>query len=493
MIDSPYELFLSLLRGSRLFLHAQFGIRLLRAIWDKRIVEHCDWRNEATKLNSLLPPGPVSRSLVKDGVTIHVLRGRIHCAVFLFAVCCVSSFGLSQTTATVSGDRADEVLVVYNDNSPISRAIADDYAKKRNVTNVIAIRCVDSAVNRKNETIPLAVYRKCVLRPIKTYLANHREINFIVLTKGIPIRIDGGRTGSRDLNNRRGHLQPSVDSYLAALDYSRIPNANKISITGSGATGYAWLNRYWAAKVPFSHAAFGGYLVTRLDGYTERDAMSLVARALEAERHHVCCGQVLLDVQPQFGIDKITDQPARIASKINEESAWGSWNADLVHAADLLKASSIPVELNVTKAFVGNQANLLGYFSWGSNDPNYTNQSYESLSFVPGSIGDTAVSTSARTFLPTSGGQSLIADLIAHGITGVKGYTNEPLLQAVSSPSIVLDRYFSGFTLAESFYAASRFVGWEDVVVGDPLCSSSSSAARSNSKGALIGAKRASR
>ena len=24
--------------------------------------------------------------------------------------------------------------------------------------------------------------------------------------------------------------------------------------------------------------------------------------------------------------------------------------------------------------------------------------------------------------------------------------------------------------MAESLYAASRFVGWEDVVVGDPLC-----------------------
>jgi hypothetical protein len=28
---------------------------------------------------------------------------------------------------------------------------------------------------------------------------------------------------------------------------------------------------------------------------------------------------------------------------------------------------------------------------------------------------------------------------------------------------MLMDRYSSGFTLAESFYAASRFVGWEDV------------------------------
>jgi uncharacterized protein (TIGR03790 family) len=426
--------------------------------------------------------GPVSRFPVR----------RLHCAV-LFAVCCVSSVGLSTTVTKAFAHSANEVLLVYNTNSPISKAIANDYAKRRHITNIVAIRCIDSAVSSKNETIPLADYTRDVLAPTKAYLANHTGINFIVLTKGIPIRIDGGSTGSRDLNSRGTSLQPSLDSYLAALDYSDIPDANKISITGSGATGYAWLNRYWGAKVPFTHAAFGGYLVTRLDGYTELDAKSLVTRAFEAEKHHLCCGKILLDVQPQFGIDNTADQPARIADKINEESAWGSWNADLVHAANLLKASSIPAELDLTKTFIGNQSNLLGYFSWGSNDQNYTSQSYESLSFVPGAIGDTAVSTSARTFLPTSGGQSLIADLIAHGITGVKGYTNEPLLQAVASPSIALERYFSGFTLAESFYAASSFVGWEDIVVGDPLCCSSSSAAGSNSNPALIGTKHASR
>ena len=174
-----------------------------------------------------------------------------------------------------------------------------------------------------------------------------------------------------------------------------------------------------------------------------------------------------------------TVQPLPVTGNIPAESNWASWNADLVHAADLLHTSAIPVELDLSKVFVGNQSNLMGYFSWGSNDSHYTNQAYESLSFAPGSIGDTAVSTSARTFLPTTGGQSLIADLIAHGITGVKGYTNEPLLQAIASPSVTVDRYYlSGFNLAESFYAASRFIGWEDIVIGDPLCQLPSSGIR---------------
>ena len=396
-----------------------------------------------------------------------------------FVLClAISSLTSGYATASVSRHSAGEVLLVYNANSPISAAIAKDYAKKRNVTNIVVVHCIDSAVTSHNETIPLADYTTEIAAPIKNYLAHHGGINFVVLTKGVPIRIDGGSTGSKGIGSN-GNLQPSVDSYLAAIDYPTISGAIKISITGSGATGYGWLNRYWNAMVPFTHTAFGGYLVTRLDGYTQADAMSLVDRALSAEAGRGPYGKVLLDIQPDFGTDASV-QPFPVSGDIASESAWGAWNADLAQAGSLLKSFGIPVDLDLSQTFVGNQSNLLGYFSWGSNDSHYTNLAYQSLSFAPGSIGDTAVSTSARTFLPTSGGQSLITDLIAHGITGVKGYTNEPLLQAVASPSVALDRYFSGFNLAECFYAASRFVGWEDIIIGDPLCCSSSSAIKSS-------------
>jgi uncharacterized protein (TIGR03790 family) len=363
---------------------------------------------------------------------------------------------------------AEEVLLVYNSNSLISTAVAKDYSARRGVSKIVVIHCVDSAVSADNETISFANYTRQIAVPIGKYLKQHPEINFIVLTKGVPIRIDGGDTGSKGIDSV-GNLRPSVDSYLAAIDYPTMKSAVKISITGSGATGYGWLNRYWKARVPFTHAAFGGYLVTRLDGYTQSDAQSLVTRSIAAETN-TAHGEVLLDVQPIFKVDDVESQPLNVAGTIADESDYGSWNADMVKAGGLLKLRNIAFQLDMSEAFIGNQSDLLGYFSWGSNDPHFTSGAYESLRFAPGSIGDTAVSTSARTFLPTTGGQSLIADLIAHGITGVKGYSDEPLLQAVASPSVVVDRYVSGFTLAESFYAASRFVGWEDVVIGDPLC-----------------------
>jgi uncharacterized protein (TIGR03790 family) len=373
----------------------------------------------------------------------------------------------------VNVSRSNQVLLVVNISSPVSRMIANDYARKRNTKNQLSIECQDSASSVKNETITMADYTQEIEKPIREYLAIHTNVDFIVLTKGIPIRIIGSAMGScgehsREPVNVRGH--PSVDSTLAALDYANLPGTMKIDITGSGAVGCVYSNRYWNATEPFSHSKFGGYLVTRLDGYTVADAMALTSRALTAERSHIE-GSVLLDVQPIFGLGDKTTQPAPISGTIIlRESPWSEYNADMRRANDLLIARGIRVELDLTPAFIGSRSNLLGYFSWGSNDPRYSPGNYQSLFFAPGSLSDTAVSTCARTFLPTKGGQSLLVDLIAHGLTCGKGYVDEPLLQANASPTIVLDRYTSGYTMAESFYAASHFVGWEDVVIGDPLC-----------------------
>ena len=317
----------------------------------------------------------------------------------------------------------DQVLLVVNESSPVSKAIAEDYALKRHVSNTLPVQCQDSALSTKNETMTVEDYTRAIENPIRVYLSTHKNIEFIVLTKGVPIRITGAAMGSCDENSRepenvRGH--PSVDSYLAALDYTNFPGALKIRIAGSGAIGCAYSNRYWNATEPFSHAKFGGYLVTRLDGYTETDAKALVTRSLAAEQniaHILTQGKVLLDVEPVFGLGDKNTQPAPISSaNITAESAWSEFNADMRHAYDVLITHGVPAELDLTTKFVGGRSNLLGYFSWGSNDQRswgshdfYSAEAYLSLYFAPGALSDTAVSTSARTFLPTTG------RAIAHG------------------------------------------------------------------------------
>jgi hypothetical protein len=390
---------------------------------------------------------------------------------------------------------ADRLVLIRNGNSPISQAVADDYARRREVHNVLTVRCQDAARDAELETISLLAYESCLEKPLRMFLRHHSSIDFIVLTKGIPIRLSRAGQGN-------GSEWFSLDSHVAALGYDKIAGAIRVDIDDPeyraafidkyhrAFHAQAWANRFWNSTEPFTHARFGGYLVTRLDGYTEADAKGLTTRALQAERAALAGripeGEILLNALPLFGYTTKVGQPVSIladmsaggksAKIISEKVHLGDLNSDTQLAADLIRARGLPVELEETGRFVGNRSGLMGYLSWGSNDGNYSIAAYHSLSFAPGAIAETAVSTGGRTFLPTEGGQfliasgqSLIADLISQGVTGVKGYTDEPLVQAVAAPSILFDRYIRGWTLAESYYAASALVGWQDIVIGDPL------------------------
>ena len=89
------------------------------------------------------------------------------------------------------------------------------------------------------------------------------------------------------------------------------------------------------------------------------------------------------------------------------------------------------------------------------------------MGWVNGSIVETAVSTGARSFnWGTSYGQSLVADILEDGASGIKGYVYEPYLTAVSSPSVLLSiRWW--YNLAESYATANTMTSWMGVV-GDP-------------------------
>ncbi len=364
--------------------------------------------------------------------------------------------------------QAERVLVIENGLSPTSIEITEDYCQKRSVKNILKIECQDSAANPSLETMPYERFKSAIQEPLETLLAKNPKIDFIVLTKGVPIRLTDAPFGM-------ANKQPSLDSAIASMGYQTRKDVVPVVLNDSGFTGKCWVNRFWDSKERFSHQKFGGYLVTRLDGYTPEEAKMLTTYALAAEKERPA-GKFLIDVAEGHGLGDVKRVPLSPANDgkldlhVINEMAYNDWDADLVVAGDKLKAKSLNVQIDRSETFVGRLGNLSGYASWGSNDPKFDAKGYLMLRFEPGAIAETAVSTSARTFLSTTGGQSLIADLIHGRITGVKGYCDEPLLQAVASPSILFDRYTDGWTLAESFYAASRFVGWEDIVIGDPLC-----------------------
>ncbi len=134
------------------------------------------------------------------------------------------------------------------------------------------------------------------------------------------------------------------------------------------------------------------------------------------------------------------------------------------HANEVLTSRHLASILSTGDKFPGDYKELMGYYSWGSNDVKFDKRAYHSLGFAPGGIAETAVPTSARTFAdPKAPWQSLIADLVAQGVTGCKGYVSEPGITAMAHPDILFDRYTAGCNFAESFYMASRHIHRKDM------------------------------
>lgn len=391
---------------------------------------------------------------------------------------------VTSCSAALPQDDVSRVLVVQNLNSPTSVAVASYYMRRRNLdpTQTISIRLPDSALTSANETIPYQTYQKEVEEPLRALLATRKDtVRYIVLTKGIPIRVTGVPHPFQEVPTYQ--QTQSLDGTLAALDYK----APYIALRNGGSADiFAAVipNLYWGQTVPFEHRDLGGYLVTRLDGYTESDAKALVDRALAPGPK---IGKVLLDPQGSNGgsqrpqpVSFITLEKCTIpiSQGCGTNPNYGGftnsdYNQDLLFAAEQLKNfPSLSTEITPPNRFSAGKK-LIGYASWGSNDGPFNVFTYNSLSFVPGAIAETAVSTSGRTFLPTTGGQSLVADLVKQGVTGVKGYSDEPYLDAIASPSLLLTSYFCGNNLATSFYRSSRWLGWRDIVIGDPLAHTS--------------------
>ncbi len=334
------------------------------------------------------------------------------------------------TSPSASGARdplAKRVLVVINRNSPESVAIGRYYVQKRFVpsTNVLELSTgTDEETTRDSFAVEVEPMLRSKLGGLRG------KIDYIVLTKGFPLRFGEGR---------------GVDAYISVLEMSK---DRRDAITNPQIK--QMISPYVGKDETFSREKFGFYLVTRLDGYTVDDAKSLVDRSLAAKG----------DLGP-FVFDYAANRTGE---------GYGNLQAKYTPAIDQMKSRGFGVISDSDKAMVVPSQPLMGYMGWGSNDGGFKLDDYHRLKFKPGAIAETFVSTSGRTFRPTSGGQSLIADLIAQGVTGGKGYVSEPFLYSMAQPEILFDRYTKGYTLAESFYMASPIIGNRDVIIGDPIC-----------------------
>jgi uncharacterized protein (TIGR03790 family) len=346
---------------------------------------------------------------------------------------------------------ADNVLLVINDRSPASVQVGEHYAKKRAIAgdHIVHIKTAEA------DSVSRSDYETQIESTIGEALARQGlqdRVLYIVLTKGVPLRINGsdGRMGTT----------ASVDSELTLL-YRKLLGNDSVAL-GNVANPYFLDQRPVLEAKPFTRHNADTYLVTRLDGFTVEDVLGLIDRASAPSTE----GTVVLDQRA-------------LAVGAGGGDRWLAETADRLRRA----GTGNSVLLERTTAVAALNGPVIGYFSWGSSDPSNRLRRF-GLTFSNGAIGGMFVSTDGRSFAEPrdtwvpgggkasagSGTQSLIGDLIRDGITGVAGHVSEPYLDSIIRPQILFPAYLGGFNLAESFYLAMPFLSWQTIVVGDPLC-----------------------
>jgi len=348
-------------------------------------------------------------------------------------------FGLA---AVLTAQTPENVLVVVNQASALSQQIGQYYVSRRHISaaNVCSIN------TKPDEEISRETYDSQVAQAIGACLRGHHlteQILYIVTTGGVPLKIHG--------NTGLAGEAASVDSELTLLyaDLHGRPH------TIPGGLANPFFNKLYSQ---FRHPDFPIYLVTRLAGFDIDDVKGIIDRAAMARNR----GKFVIDLK---------------AADNTQGNRW------LLAAAQALPRGRLVLDRST--AVVYNQLDVIGYASWGSNDP-ARKQRHLGFQWLPGAIMTEYVSTNGRSFerppenwninvsLPRGlfdgSPQSLTADYIHDGVTGASGHVYEPFLQATPHPNILLPAYYHGRNLAESYYLAIPMLSWMNIVIGDPLC-----------------------
>ena len=340
----------------------------------------------------------------------------------------------------------ENVLLVVNRNSPVSRQIADYYRPRRSVP----VKNVCTIDTTTDEEIQWNVYEQQIEKPIADCLKKAglvESVLYIVTTLGVPLKVDG--PGSRQLAEHA-----SVDSELALL-YSKLKGVEDLA--------------HRRLSQPLLHAPRHALPASRLPHLPGHPPGSL--RSGRRQGHHRPLAE-----RPQSR--QIRHRPAIAQGRAGQRLAAHRRHA----AAQVARGARRNHRVRSTTRPTSSGTPV------GAPTTTTAPQRFLHFQWLPGAIAAEFVSTSARTFRrppdnwspSTAWGdkskyfadspQGLIADLLHEGATGASGNTYEPYLNACARPDYLLPAYNQGRNLAESYYLSLIYLSWQSVIVGDPLC-----------------------
>jgi uncharacterized protein (TIGR03790 family) len=363
----------------------------------------------------------------------------------------------------------NEVVVIYNQQVPESKAVAQHYAELRHVPS----RQIYGFTLTTNEQMSRDEFRDSLQLPLARKLENDKfwrlgsvtitatngqperverrvvasQIRYAVLCYGVPLKIApvpiAPEPGKEIAHPESLRDEASVDSELAWLPVMEMgPSlAGPLRNWVYGTTNTALLN-----------PTNGILLVTRLDGPNADIARGLVDKALAAERDGLW-GRAYFDAR---GLDKT-----------NSYYLGDEW---ILGAAEYCRElgfentvdqnpATFPADFPMSQIAI-----YCGWYDRNASGP-FTLPKVE---FMPGAFAYHLDSFSAYTVRNTN--EFWVGPLLAKGATCTMGCVNEPYLALTPNIAAFLARWIGGeFSFGEAAWAAQPVLSWQTTVVGDPL------------------------
>jgi uncharacterized protein (TIGR03790 family) len=362
----------------------------------------------------------------------------------------------------------DEVVVIYNSRLPESRAVADDYARLRQVPEK-QIYGFDLTTNEEmsrsefHNTLQLPLAKKLEKdglwklamtfykgegdqpdRAVRKVVAS--KIRYAVLCYGVPLKISSStnihETVAEKTQPELRRNEAAVDSELTWLPLLHMD----FSLTGPFPN---WL--YGATNAAMFSPTNGFLIVARLDGPTPEIARGLVDKALSAERDGLW-GRAYFDAR---GLEPantyyLGDQWMLAAAQISRELGFETTVDD--------KPETFPASFPMSQIAI-----YCGWYDGTVSGP-FTLPKVE---FMPGAFAYHLHSSSAASI--RNAGQFWCGPLLAKGATCTMGCVYEPYLQFTPNVAVFLQALGNGYTFGEAAWAAQPALSWQTTVIGDPL------------------------
>ncbi|MCW1923348.1 TIGR03790 family protein [Luteolibacter arcticus] len=345
------------------------------------------------------------------------------------------------------------VAVLYNSASADSKALAEFYAKARNIPadHLVGLELPDAEeISRKDfdDKLRSRLIREYDRRewwtrglgPQGNLTPTVSKIRILVCMRGVPSRIIG--TGPA-LPPPPGK-QPFADTTQAAVD----SELALLGIEGLQVEGFL-TNPYFKQEKTAAEARLPMTLVGRIDGPTKEICAQMIKDAVEVEQTGLW-GMSVIDLSQKYPESQEGDPAMEKIAKAHRD------------AGIPVMVDRFPDTLPVNYP-LGETALYFGWYDWNVNGP-FTNPNFK---FKKGAVAVHLHSFSATQLRDAT--KNWAAPLLAKGAAATLGNVYEPYLALTHNFDIFNARLMAGYTLVEAAYMSVPVLSWQNVVLGDPL------------------------